>query len=572
MADLPSYKARSASGVDDNPRLTKAINGFKNEWWPPSQSIGSMHEFYGPLTQGDLSAHPVDLASYKAGSFLDDFYNRVYLTPEFFNLGTITETSFVEVRVWNAWEKETTLGSVSVLGDSGIRVSGHTLPKTFKVMELANFDIRVDGMGQYNIDGRVLFNFTDVPDPPYLPITGNRGVVAEGMPEVPVIEYWDYVTNSIKSVTGAEQRMSLLSRANKSVEIRFVSDTPADTRKRAKDFLSRQTVNFVVPYYQYATYLMEDSHIGSYVLKLDATRTDLRDGEPAVLTDSEGLQESVSVDEVSTVANLDGSYDVTLSRPLLRDWSTHSTLSPCVVSFVNTKPVLKHYKFNGVSDTSITFQANEVRTSLSRPGSVASITQYDSLPVLDKIALASQTLDEQYDDNIIEFGDEISIKQRITRWKSPELHFKRDYLIQRHLKPLEMDYWRDFAHQLRGRLRPFLLPTFRADHEVALQPVALSSIVELVGRDYAEVFWPHPTFKRLCLVTSTGVRYVTVTAVSINGADNSVCTLSEAIPADLGIITAVSWLLYCRLDSDRVKLEHRTLDTVISFSIGTISK
>lgn len=252
MADLPSYKARSASGVDDNPRLTKAINGFKNEWWPPSQSIGSMHEFYGPLTQGDLSAHPVDLPSYKAGSFFDDFYNRVYLIPEFFNLGTITETSFVEVRVWNAWEKETTLGSVSVLGDSGISVSGHTLPKTFKVMELANFDIRVDGMGQYNIDGRILFNFTDVPDPPYLPITGNRGVIAEGMPEVPVYEYWEFVTTKVKTVQGVEQRMSLLSKANKDLEVRFLEATPEDSRKRARDFFSRQLVNFVVPYYQYA--------------------------------------------------------------------------------------------------------------------------------------------------------------------------------------------------------------------------------------------------------------------------------------------------------------------------------
>ncbi|WBF77008.1 hypothetical protein PSV3_00307 [Septimatrevirus PSV34] len=68
------------------------------------------------------------------------------------------------------------------------------------------YEITVGVSGPPNINVEVQFDFSNVPDPLPILITGTRAVKFDIVPEVPLNETWEWLSDNIVAVDGTEQR------------------------------------------------------------------------------------------------------------------------------------------------------------------------------------------------------------------------------------------------------------------------------------------------------------------------------------------------------------------------------
>lgn len=494
-------------------------------------------------------------------AFVGDFYYRIWAIPEVLEVQNPRLNTDIPFLIWNAYPYENDLTDIGVTNGDGLELDVEPVSE-FRPIELRTINLQITPSAPIQIDA--VFEFIFAEGSALFYFSANIADFVQMVPDPPVQEVWAWLTDIIAARNGAEQRIALRAAPRRSIRYSFMLEDETERRRQYNRWFKSLSTRLVLPYYQYATGLTQAVASGGSQLYFDPARTDLRDGEFALIYDTASEQGYlVKIAAVET----DGA---TLDSPITFDATTDMIIAPAFTSRLADRTGFDMQKVTG----KITVQGESLvsRAAFSRPGSEAVIPTYDGLPVMNIRPISVGDNPETFDANYEVIDGRTGVQDIFTAWLHTEVIMTRKWTIRRLQDPGEMDWWRDFLDLVRGQQNPFLIPTWFADLTPAAPPSVSTTQLVITGSDYAALYFPHQTFKRLQIETAAGLIWRTVVSAVDNG--DGTTTLELNLPfgdtADDVLIGKISFLNIVRLASDTVTLQHERIRTQIELTTRTI--
>jgi len=493
-------------------------------------------------------------------SFFQDYYFRIHCNPLEINFGTISTDQQREFYIWNAYPyNQVNLYEIIISDSTGITITGQSFPYALKPLQELTYELYVDGLGSPRLNSQIQFDFSDYPDPLPLILTGERIIKFDVIPEVPIKETWEWLTDVIVSEDGTEQRIDLRGEYPK-IEQSF--NAVFDSEQSLREFYSNLLISksaLWVPEFQYATKLTSPSIIGNTSLYFDNSKIDIRAGEFVLIKSDE-------VSEVIEILTIE-SYGAT-TNTLTFDIPSGSYIISGSSAYIEDNSYLERYAPNGVGKTKLTCKFLRERDTLYKTS--VSFDTFLSDIVLPDRSLVKETSKDSFSSGIKSLDNSTGLIENISRWDysrvTRDVYFKFD----RYLNYDKLNYWKYFFSLCRGQARKFWMPTFRNDLELFESAPEGTSSITCKGLDYARKVYQLPTHRYLEIETEAGIHRVSVVGASeVDG--KSLIAFSPALPPGSlwANINRISFLLPMRLATDEVKLTHYHLDTTIEFSVRT---
>ena len=413
------------------------------------------------------------------------------------------------------------------------------------------------------------FQGTEITQSPLLTIYTPTPIPLPGpvVPEVPVTEVWEFQTAVNITEGSKEQRAALISNPFVKLAFSALIMNEEDRRSIYQMLFKFIKQSFDYPNYVYSTKLTAAASAAATKLFFNPASTDMREGERIAL-----FNPQLDTTAYYTITTLD-SDGANLSSPLTEDIPAYYLVCPAFE--FRTEPTV------GLSmrsiDGSFALKLQTMRPrSVLRPGSSATLTQFDDFIVLDKIPLADTQVDEGFEQDINWLDNETNAPQVLTNWRIPFVSGTRSYLIHR---PTGLDYWRTFADAIKGRRTAFLLPTFRDDMPLALTPALSATVIVSSNIQYFD-FWQSKTYQYLRLEREDGsVIYRKVLEVTANyNGDGNPSSVNIKLDANIGgsagnnLFSKISYANICRLNSDSVELMHDAYDTILTIKVRAVNE
>lgn len=495
-------------------------------------------------------------------SFFEDYYFRIHVTPQEIDLQTVASTQVREVEVWNAYPYSSAiLQDILVSNPVGINVNGPN-PYTFPPLVEQTYEIEVGTSGPANIDLQIQFDFSNVTNPLPVLVTGTRAVKFDIIPETPVTEEWQWLTDNIVAVDGTEQRIALRGEMPRVEEnLKVIFDDSTKIRKFYSDLMAA-VGRLWIPEFQYATRTLSASVTGGFNLYFDTSKTDIRAGE-YVLIQTPLTAALVEID-VLTVTG------ATVTSALTFDIPKGSLIMPGSPALLNDGSGLSRYAVNEVAETTLVCKMLRQRAQLVRPGSTVTLPTYLGVPVFEKRPLADEMVDDNVSTGQQSIDNQTGLPDIISRWDYSRIGGARSYKVNRIQRPEEMDYWKTLFAYMRGAARKVWVPTYRTDMRVTVQPAEETSTFTIEGTEYAEKLFPIVTHRYIEVETASGIHRANVIGASVSGV-GSIILFNPGLPAGAGWtdIKRISFLLPMRMAEDKVTWKHYGLESLLQLSLIT---
>lgn len=566
---MPIRQGYEAGAVLQSGQITNGLSSDLNdyqfdEWNPSAFMVCDRVEYDSGSRFGLLCARSAATAKtgYRLLNWADDFYDHIYITPTFIDLGTIASPQTRTVELWNAWRGvEASLASIDVNG-TPVVVDGNLPPYDFRPLQYGTYTITVPSTGTPSVNAEVMFNFSNVPDPAPVVIIGTRAVRFGLVPEVPVREVWGWNTDLMRATDGTEQRIAVrgeVPRVVMELDAVFVDQEDID------EFYSQLLTaagRLWVPEYQYATQTTAGSAAGTNDVFYDTAVVDIRPGEYALID----TKANVFMAEVLAI----NSGSLTLLEPLdfpVPKGSIITSGAPCLLDDASG---LDRMAVDWAATTSLKCRMQRYRTTLTRPGAPAQLATYKGSAVLERRPLAPDTVRDSFYTGQEDVDNDTGVFDLYTNWDYTRIGGARQFKVNRVKEPLEMDYWREFFAWCRGMARMFWFSTYRKDLTFLTAPLAGATVASFVGNTYALKLFGVPTHRHIEVETAAGTHRFEVENC-VDDAGNSAFNMTPAWPIGDGWqeIRRVSLLLPCRLDRDEVSWNHYGLESLLDMSIRT---
>lgn len=549
--------------------LTELKNTNARSTWSSGRDLTSSDDPVAEdaTTDGAISAQGTTiLPSVAAGlnrHFAGDYYFRIWVLPPLLQVQNPRVGVEIPFEIWNAYPEPNTLNTISAIGGTGLTLD-LTTPSDFSEIELREVNITIDEDAPIDINANYTFDFT-LGDGLFQFLASIADFIAT-IPDVPIKETWNWLTDVIEAYGSKEQRIALRDSPRRTLNAQFLVENEEVRQAEYNRWYKAINNRIVVPYYQYATQVTQDSLQGSSKIFFDPTLTDMRDAEFAVVTNPQTEEGNlVKFDEVVA----DGA---TLDAPLTFDVLQGYIIAPAFTSRLADNSGISMTAVSG--SLKITSEVLISREEFARPGSTATITTFDGLNVLDKRPLANRDVPENFLGNYEIIDSETGTQELKSSWPHPFVNGRRDFLIQRASQPIDMDYWRDLLTAVNGQQNPFLLPTWRSDLTQVSNPTAGSSQLLITNTDYVGEYFPYETFKRLQIEVESGIIYRKVLQATDNGDNTATLELDGSFginPEDINIIK-ISFLNLVRLNSDKVELSHSYGSSIITLELKQVDQ
>ena len=547
-----------------NPALSKDNNAFGQRMFDPAPFDSETRKAQGPRNPFRIApANLWAIPGQQAPNFFDDFYNRIHVLPLKIDLQTIASSQTREVSVWNAYVKNSaTLDEISISQPAGIEITGEATPFSMNPLKEIFYNVTVGVSGPPNINVEILFDFSNVADPLPLVITGTRAVKFDIVPEVPVTETWEWLSDLMVATDGSEQRVALRGEVPR-IELSFkaVFDSKEQIRRFYGDFLAA-VGRLWLPEYQYTTRTTAKTTAGTNVLYYDNTKTDIRAGE-YVLIQTPSNAALVEVTSLTVSGAL-------LTSNMLFDIPTDSLIMPGSPALIDNQTALARYAVDDVAEVSFNARLTRQRTVLTRTGSAVSLPQFLGVPVVEKRPLADELVKDEVSTGQVSLDNQTGVQDIISRWDYSRIGGPRTFKVNRMYAPEEMDYWKTVLAYARGQARKFWMPTYRQDLKVIVTPADAATNYTVEGTQYAEKVYSLPTHRYIEIETSSGTHRTSIIGASVSGG-NSVILFDPAVPTGAGwkVINRISYLLPVRINDDKIEWKHYGLESLLNLSIRT---
>ena len=496
-------------------------------------------------------------------NFFRDYYFRVHVSPLKLDLQTVASSQTRQFKVWNAWPfTNAQLSDVLVSNPVGIEITGQAVPYSMPPLKELTYDITVGTSGPPNISVEVQFDFSNVADPLPILITGTRAVKFDIVPEVPVNETWEWLSDLMIATDGTEQRIALrgeMPRVELNLKVKF--DSSESIRRFYSDLLS-SVGRLWIPEFQYATRTTAASASGSLQVYFDGTQTDIRAGDYVLIQ----TPVTAILVEIKTL-NASGGL---VSSALVADIPANSLIMPGSPALIDNQTSIDRYAVNQAAETTLICKMIRQRSTLTRTGSAVTLPTFLGSPVVDKRPLADELVKDEVSTGQISIDNQTGLPDIISRWDYSRIGGPRTFKVNRIKAPDEMDYWKTVFAYCRGQARKFWMPTYRDDMKLAVAPSDATTTYTIEGTQYAEKIWPIITHRYIEIETASGIHRTQITGASVTGS-NTIVLLTTPLPTGAGwrSVSRISYLLPVRLNDDKVEWKHYGLESLLNLSIRT---
>lgn len=200
-------------------------------------------------------------------------------------------------------------------------------------------------------------------------------------------------------------------------------------------------------------------------------------------------------------------------------------------------------------------------------GASASLTTYQSLPVLDRPPVGD-TFPEVYEGGTqrIDFGGAIEV---VDGWDVPRTAYQRALFLSGRS---EQQWFRLFCDTIKGERDPFWAPTWRRDFPVTGAVASSTTITVADDPAGAVTAWFAEGGERHVQIKHTDgtVYHREVTAVGTPSGGNVALTVDSANPVALADMRALSLLELCRLGSPTVQMEFSGFSAFAALAVRTV--
>ena len=549
---------------DSNPNLSAELNELTAAEYAPT--------IYDPrdmFLRGGYSAYKIapsnrwPIVGKEQGNFGRDYYYRVHVSPLVLDLQTVASSQTRKFNVWNAWpDRAANLDDILVSNPVGIEISGQATPYAMPPLQELTYDITVGTSGSPNINVEVQFDFSNVADPLPILIMGTRAVKFDIVPEVPVNETWEWLSDLMVATDGTEQRVALrgeMPRVELNIKVKFDS---SESIRRFYSDLASSIGRLWIPEYQYATRTTAASASGSLQVYYDNTQTDIRAGDYVLIQ----TPVTAMLVEVKTL-NASGGL---VSSPLVADIPANSLIMPGSPALIDNQTSIDRYAVNQAAETTLICKMIRQRSALTRTGSAVTLPTFLGSPVVDKRPLADELVKDEVSTGQVSIDNQTGLPDIISRWDYSRIGGPRTFKVNRIKAPDEMDYWKTVFAYCRGRARKFWMPTYRDDMKLAVAPSDATTTYTIEGTQYAEKIWPIITHRYIEIETASGIHRTQITGASVTGS-NTIILLTTPLPTGAGWrnVSRISYLLPVRLNDDKVEWKHYGLESLLNLSIRT---
>lgn len=382
------------------------------------------------------------------------------------------------------------------------------------------------------------------------------------LPEEPIEEVWRWRTDIITSDNGTEQRIALRTTPRVELTHSFALDNAPEMRQVFRAMWSELGTPVPMPHYQYPTKLQQAALTGHTRIYFDPKKTNLRAGSYAFIKEGDEFQ-IVRVKNIT----VDGARLLDTIGP---DFSTRAVIMPLTYNFVASGAGMKRIAADTWAEMQLTGLDSATISPLTNP-EVEAVT----LPTCDGYAILDRRpVGSSFEQNVItgaELVDPgVGVASFADPWKRGDLSGNRTIRLSRlhgqGTSP-DIEWFRTFADYCKGSCVPFIAPSWRDDFDV-VSAVPGGSTITIAGHDYGEYYMRHTGWRFIALETAAGLVVRRVDDVDVSGS-NSVLTLQEALPGDLGAVTKMMLAPLSRIGDDSMSLVHFAWRTEVTFPIRT---
>ncbi|SER79167.1 hypothetical protein SAMN04244573_04324, partial [Azotobacter beijerinckii] len=498
-------------------------------------------------TAWPVEANGRSLAGQRQRAFVDDWYDRIHISPRQLDLGNVVSTQTSTVSLWNAYREPRTLLGVAGL-DEGIELSGQlAAPLTFTALQERIWQVGVTPDGAPVLDTALAWTF-DNGDEASLRITANRIVAWAFAPDWAdgVLERLTWATDILQSESGVEQRRAIRLAPRREFE------APMRVEGRERQLLDMALFGWGAR--TWALPVWPDIQLLDQPLALGATRIacataglDFAVGRLALLRG-----ESAFASEAVEVAGIDAS-GLDLARPTQQAWPAGARLYPA-----RSAQLLEQPSLTRLTDTA---QSAEVRFRLVEPcdwPESLPATLYRGRPVFEQRPDESQDLTASFARLLAELDNGAAIP-RVTDVAG------RAFPVQGHrwlgMGRAERSALRSLLYALRGRQVPVWLPTHAADLEPVATVTAVATTLDVANVGYTRFGQAKPGRCDIRLELWDGTAFHRrITGSSELSADVERLSIDSPLGVQIepAEVLRISWLTLCRLDSDSLEIHHET--------------
>ena len=511
-----------------------------------AEGLMSLTESYTHVT---ATVSPAAVSASVNTCYLEDYYYRIHVVPSYIDLGQLLSAETREITVWNAYFTPQIMTSVTEVSTDGIEISEPvTIPYEFAPLEEVTYDADVGTSGPSTIGATVYFNFAALfPDSTlYCMIVGSRVMVWVWLPREAYTEEMCWRTDVLQTRNG-EQRIAYLDAPRQTYKYEF--SLPADQYSNLKVAVDKQAHGvWGLPIWK--EHSTVSATAGADAINFDTSYADYQEGGWAILWESPEKSEAVSI----TTVRVDG-IDI---YPVLGDTFTDAWIMPMQRAILPEGVEFRRTP-GQEAGASASFLCNDT-VDLS---TTSTYTQYRSYDVMTDGHRAVEDLSER----IIRPVEQIDNGQGIITIRPTQdyTQFARTLGLWTGTKA---DLWalRQWLHARRGRQKPFWLPSYNQDMELAATITALTTDIEVLnGRTLAT----HGTFPCdfMLLLTNGTVFYRRVLTCTALLSGNATLSIDSALGQQ---VTARQVELFCfmdlvRLNADEITLQHHNPYRVDSY-------
>jgi len=524
---LLSFKGNQSVNLDTARDLTDASQGFTN-----SGAIAGLVK-----TQGAPVSHiPQAFSGLLTGSLALNFYNRLWVSDTFIDLGNVISEFKTPFSLWNAYFTPRELTQIIAQDVEGIVLNGQAAP--FSLLPLAEiiWELAAGISGPPIIDGAFIFQITGEA-PLQLKLIGQRIIAFAFAPnwQRGISESLEWKTEILSSEQGHEQRRALRETPRRSISADFLIE--GAERRRFETVLSEWGARiWALPVWADALYLEGDLAAGSDSIPCQPQGFETL----ALLRQSSNHFEVIEIEQI-------GLNSLNLKRPTVNGWPSGTQLLPVRRAFLTKSPAIKR-KTDTLWQIEADFLQNEAQPFIQSH----TLPLHKNIPVLEVAPEESEDLTLAFE----------RITKLLDNHTAPPLlidHGKRAFFVQAHgflsADRSERRALLSIFYALNGKQKPLWLPSF-SDDMTLIDAVGASAFqIDIERIDYAHFFKPRSI--RIELTDGTIIYRAIQSATAINDT-----TERLGLSAMLGVgfsppmVKRISWLNLVRQDSDLITLHH----------------
>ena len=383
-------------------------------------------------------------------------------------------------------------------------------------------------------------------------VIGSRAVLFPFIPQRPVKETIEFLTNIIESRDGTETRISARAEARQEFGMDYLIDQqdPDMFQKAQALLVGNNGIPLGVGMWQQTGKITAPVAINDEIIYLDTTGMDLRVGGYLVLWRDWNDTEILGVEAFDATS-------VTTTTPITLTWDTGSYCVPMQLCVAKDRPVMSRTQ-NNVADFKIKWESQETTDTLSDHTGLYS-TLYKGSPVLtDYHLMAGNKMAESYVGDYSDLDYGIGVQKLLSRKAAPAVTTSRMWEAD---TPADTMALRRFIYWARGKQKSFWFPTHRKDFTLAEDILAGDTQIVVTSQGYARDIGVNAPWNFISITKTDGTVYYRELVSAVEDVATGLDTIQIDLAPGQDILVAdihrISFLFRARFTSDKVTLTHK---------------